>query len=170
MSGPSLCLSTMLGALEAISSGASGSRSLAAYGLTDTEWDLATGKNAWVGGDRQIVRRALEALTYGSIDVVGLPRFDIPAEYVAAVIAHFVAPINMLVACNFMSGVMPTTDTLHTRAEPENISASHLLSLVSLAKSADLVKFQRRFEEMVGRQLAHLVPDVALPPEEQLPE
>ena len=129
-------------------------RNLAAFGLTDGDWEVVTGADPWLSGDRHIARRAVEALVFGSMDAVGIARFEPPAEYIAAVIAFFVAPVNLIAAASYMSGKMPTSDTLHTQADYDNIDPSHLLSLISQVSSQDLEKFRRRFEESVGKKMA----------------
>src|SRR5439155_17593110 len=40
-------------------------------------------------------RRCVEACVYGTLDFVGYPRFPAPVEFIAAVIAYYVHPVNM---------------------------------------------------------------------------
>src|SRR5204863_3870880 len=39
-------------------------------------------------------RRCVEACVYGTLDFVGYPRFPAPVEFIAAVIAYYVHPVN----------------------------------------------------------------------------
>src|SRR5437660_8261969 len=38
--------------------------------------------------------RCVEACVYGTLDFVGYPRFPAPVEFIAAVIAYYVHPVN----------------------------------------------------------------------------
>src|SRR5690554_7441406 len=39
--------------------------------------------------------RSVEACVYGTLDFVGYPRFPAPVEFIAAVIAYYVHPVNI---------------------------------------------------------------------------
>src|SRR5699024_10367394 len=47
-------------------------------------------------------RRCVEACVYGTLDSVGYPRFPAPDEFIAAVIAYYVHPVNIQTACLIM--------------------------------------------------------------------
>src|SRR5207253_9435752 len=49
-------------------------------------------------------RRCVEACVYGTLDFVGYPRFPAPVEFIAAVIAYYVHPVNIQTACLIMEG------------------------------------------------------------------
>lgn len=85
----------------------------------------------WLRGDRGRARRAIEAFAYGGLDVIGLPRFPLPAEFVASVIATQVAPANWMTACVIMSGVEWTENVILNREEPLNAEVlfSHVLRI-----------------------------------------
>src|SRR5262245_61623947 len=59
-------------------------------------------KNAY--SDRSRARRCVEACVYGTLDFVGYPRFPAPVEFIAAVIAYYVHPVNIQTACLIMEG------------------------------------------------------------------
>src|SRR5438132_9271420 len=44
------------------------------------------------------------ACVYGTLDFVGYPRFPAPVEFIAAVIAYYVHPVNIQTACLIMEG------------------------------------------------------------------
>src|SRR5262249_61330251 len=46
----------------------------------------------------------VEACVYGTLDFVGYPRFPAPVEFIAAVIAYYVHPVNIQTACLIMEG------------------------------------------------------------------
>src|SRR4051794_41311124 len=48
--------------------------------------------------------RCVEACVYGTLDFVGYPRFPAPVEFIAAVIAYYVHPVNIQTACLIMEG------------------------------------------------------------------
>src|SRR5207245_1986800 len=41
---------------------------------------------------------------YGTLDFVGYPRFPAPVEFIAAVIAYYVHPVNIQTACLIVIG------------------------------------------------------------------
>src|SRR5206468_10949111 len=47
-----------------------------------------------ISTDRSRARRCVEACVYGTLDFVGYPRFPAPVEFIAAVIAYYVHPVN----------------------------------------------------------------------------
>src|SRR5205814_9264803 len=53
--------------------------------------------------DRSRARRCVEACVYGTLDFVGYPRFPAPVEFIAAVIAYYVHPVNIQTACLIIS-------------------------------------------------------------------
>ena len=72
--------------------------------LTTDEYAFLTGSALWLPTDRSRARRAVEAAVYGALDYVGFPRFPAPAEFIAAVIATYVQPVNVMSACAIMDG------------------------------------------------------------------
>src|SRR5437762_11829647 len=59
---------------------------------------------SWIATDRSRARRCVEACVYGTLDFVGYPRFPAPVEFIAAVIAYYVHPVNIQTACLIMEG------------------------------------------------------------------
>src|SRR5205807_10390869 len=57
-----------------------------------------------IATDRSRARRCVEACVYGTLDFVGYPRFPAPVEFIAAVIAYYVHPVNIQTACLIMEG------------------------------------------------------------------
>lgn len=68
------------------------------YGLSQADWELVTQKEPWNVEQRQKARSIIAECVMISLTISGLPAQQLPAQYVAAVIAHIVAPSNMLVA------------------------------------------------------------------------
>src|SRR5260370_33585266 len=75
-------------------------RSVSAF-LLNRSSDL---NKVWIATDRSRARRCVEACVYGTLDFVGYPRFPAPVEFIAAVIAYYVHPVNIQTACLIMEG------------------------------------------------------------------
>src|SRR5690348_5090532 len=72
--------------------------------LTEDDFDFLTSNKVWIATDRSRARRCVEACVYGTLDFVGYPRFPAPVEFIAAVIAYYVHPVNVQTACLIMEG------------------------------------------------------------------
>lgn len=94
--------------------------------LTTEDFNFLTTENPWTARDRSQGRKAVEAVVYGSLDFLGLPRFAIPAEFIAAAIAYFVHPVNIMTACSFMDRCEWSENIINGVEEP--VSASMLLA------------------------------------------
>src|SRR5882757_11491192 len=73
--------------------------------LTEDDFDCLTSNKVWIATDRSRARRCVDACVYGTLDLVGSPRFPAPVEFIAAVIADYVHPVNNQTACIIMEGV-----------------------------------------------------------------
>src|SRR5437762_12228072 len=71
---------------------------------TEDDFDFLTSNKVWIATDRSRARRCVEACVYGTLDFVGYPRFPAPVEFIAAVIAYYVHPVNIQTACLIMEG------------------------------------------------------------------
>lgn len=92
--------------------------------LIEEDFAFLTTTKPWINVDRSRARRCMEAATYGSIDVLGLPRIVVPAEFISGVIALFVSPVNTLSACAIMDGVEWSDNSLNGIEAP--VSANEL--------------------------------------------
>src|SRR5437899_7575170 len=63
--------------------------------LTEDDFDFLTSNKVWIATDRSRARRCVEACVYGTLDFVGYTRFPAPVEFIAAVIAYYVHPVNI---------------------------------------------------------------------------
>src|SRR5256885_9940861 len=61
--------------------------------LTEDDLDVLTSNNVCIATDRSRARRCVEACVYGTLDLVGYPRFPAPVECIAAVMADYVHPV-----------------------------------------------------------------------------
>src|SRR5579863_9864901 len=84
--------------------------------LTEDDFDFLTRNKVWIATDRSRARRCVEACVYGTLDFVGYPRFPAPVEFIAAVIAYYVNPVNIQTACLIMVGAELFAFTVCVRA------------------------------------------------------
>src|SRR5205085_3950572 len=75
--------------------------------------DFLTSNKVWIATDRSRARRCVEACVYGTLDFVGYPRFPAPVEFIAAVIAYYVHPVNIQTACLIMEGAEFTENIIN---------------------------------------------------------
>ena len=125
-------------------------------GVNDAEMRLCRGDAPWIGTDRPSIVRTLESLLYGSLDVLGLPRIRIPAEYVASVLVTVVKPLNIALACSWMQREgSAALEALVTSAEVggniEPVSAERLFALCcelydTTVRSEASASFDRRMD------------------------
>ena len=89
------------GMLSAIRRGAYNG-TLAPLGVSEEDFELATRDEVWTRNDRQSVVQTIEAVAHGGMDLLALPRLELPAEYLAAIIATIVRPVNFQIACRWL--------------------------------------------------------------------
>src|SRR5437764_11683658 len=90
--------------------------------------------------DRSRARRCVEACVYGTLDFVGYPRFPAPVEFIAAVIAYYVHPVNIHTACLIMEGAEFTENII--RSEEwfgRNAGTDVVCSLLLVREYADFI-------------------------------
>src|SRR5690606_12861840 len=98
--------------------------------LTEDDCDFLTSNKVWSATDRSRPRRCVAACVYGTLDFVGYPRFPAPVEFIAAVIAYYVLPVNIHTACVLLEGHELTDSIINGVERP--------------VKAADLVAFALR--------------------------
>src|SRR5258707_15404480 len=62
--------------------------------LIEDDFDFLRRNEVWIATVRSRARRCVEACVYGTLDFVGYPRFPAPVEFIAALIAYYVQPVN----------------------------------------------------------------------------
>lgn len=153
-------LAIMLSAMSVLARGSA--ESLASLGVSEPDFKLTTGSVPWLAADRQRVRNTLDAVLHGAMDATGQPRFEVSAEYVAAALAMFVAPVNLQVACRWMESARPVDDlaaSSDTSASPLTAQQMHALCILALGDDAALAAFRDKFEKRVNLSIAHAVED-----------
>src|SRR5699024_11735863 len=81
--------------------------------ISEDDFDFLTSNKVWIATDRSRARRCVEACVYGTLDFVGSPRFPAPVEFIAAVIAYYVHPVNIQTACLIMEGAEFTENIIN---------------------------------------------------------
>lgn len=103
---------------------------LETIGLSNEDFKKVTSDVPWTGQDRNRVTAALNTLMSGVLDTAGVPRFALPAEWVAACIAVFVSPINVSLACCYVERPGSAAEIGSGEEEFEKCTAKQLFSLI----------------------------------------
>ncbi len=121
-----------------------------AFGVSEKEYGLMSGSTPWLATDRSTVRRVLDCMIWGIMDSVGVPRFQPPMEYIAAVLSTFVSGNNLMVACRWIEGGQRAEDVIGDRsADSVHIDAHRLFSFIILLRGQDKA-VRDQFEKRVG--------------------
>ena len=105
----------------------------------------------------------LHILINASVDALGLPRFDLPAEYIAAGISLFVSPVNVHAACVFAPPCFSSEDQGRSRSPPSvgRVTSAQLFALViQLYSSTDRISARGQFEKNTRIALSRVEPSV----------
>src|SRR5579883_2186399 len=78
--------------------------------LTEDDFDFLTSNKVWIATDRSRARRCVEACAYVTLAFVGYPRFPAPVEFIPAVSAYYVHPVNIQTTCLIMEDTEFLTD------------------------------------------------------------
>lgn len=119
---------------------------LQTLGITQTAFEVLSGPIPWVGGQLHSNRQTLDTLIYGSLEIGGIDRFPLPAEFIAANIAHYISPCNIMQACKMVEGPRSMVDLATENIEAERMSASQLFAIVMQIKTIDMSNFKVNFE------------------------
>lgn len=150
-----LSLQIAKGSMSILCKGA-GTGDIERYGISPEEFKKVTGPAPWGIDDRDVVEKVLEVIQYGIMDMQRLPRFDVPAEYKAGVIAMIVHPVNLMAACRFME----VSDSQAQLSKPDGegsdpVRAARLFSLVlGLVNDSHTDACKGIFEKRTGLAIA----------------
>ena len=148
--GGMLSLETARGAMRLVTEASYGSL-FQSLGVTREDYGLVTGPAPWTGVDRQRVRQTIDAFSAGVMDLVGVARFEMPAEYLAAVVATFVHPVNIMVACRWLENQRPADYLQGASSTPVTVDPAEVFCLVcDLLDDDRASKVRSAFEKRVG--------------------
>src|SRR5207245_11387065 len=74
-----------------------------------------------------------------SLDFVGYPRFPAPVEFIAAVIAYYVHPVNIQTACLIMEGAEFTENIINGVERPVKAAELFAFTLRVRAGNTDVL-------------------------------
>src|SRR5690625_3339820 len=86
--------------------------------LTVDDLVFLTSNIVWIANNRSFARRFVDTCVYGTLDFVGYPRFSASVEFIAAVIAYYVHPVNIQTACLIMEGAEFTENIINGVERP----------------------------------------------------
>lgn len=108
-------------------------------GCTEADWKMVRGSKPWLGKDRPRVVRLLEGCFYGLIDTLGVPRFEVPAEFVAGTITIICHPTNYWVASAWLGNQRSSEDILSEDIEGiEEVKPQQIFALCLEAESDEI--------------------------------
>src|SRR5712692_11920975 len=111
----------------------------AVWDLTEDDFDFLTSNKVWLATDRSRARRCDEACGYGTLDLVGYPRFPAPVEFIAAVIAYYVHPVNIQTACLIIEGAEFTENIINRAERPANDAELFAFTLRVRERNTDVL-------------------------------
>ena len=151
-----LSFETALGAMQLVKRSDYGSL-FQSLGVTGEDYQLTCGTAVWTGMDRARVRQTLDAFSAGTMDLVGVSRFELPAEYLAAVIVMFVHPVNVMIACRWMENMRPAEIIVGASSTPVTVDPAEVFALCCDLMADDRGSAARAsFEKQVGIAQARL--------------
>src|SRR5436853_354103 len=112
--------------------------------LTEDDFDFLTSNKVWIATDRSRARRCVEACVYGTLDFVGYPRFPAPVEFIAAVIAYYVHPVNIQTACFIMEGAEFTENIINGVERPVKAAECSRLPCVYAQETLTFLLTQKK--------------------------
>jgi len=145
-------LSVALGIMRALKLGTANS-DLQALGLANSDVNLLTGQQTWMGEDRLQAMRSLDATIYGTIDKMGLPRFEMSAEWIATHIYVYVRPENYHQACAWSARTKSVDDDTGQTSDPVTAAELHRY-LVRLNDDGGGEEFRYQFDKKVSAKVA----------------
>src|SRR5437763_1188173 len=111
----------------------------AVWVLTEVVLDFRRGNKVGMATAASLVGRCVEACVYGTLDFVGYPRFPAPVEFIAAVIAYYVHPVNIQTACLIMEGAEFTENIINGVERPVKAAELFAFTLRVRAGNTDVL-------------------------------
>lgn len=127
-------------------------------GISQSDFELVSDRKVWLRAHIPVVMRTFNALLYGTLEVQGIPKIIVPAEYVAAVVASFVAPENRMLACVWLAqehktgaSAIELSARAHSTAQMGTTSGDQLFALVlQLSNNDASTEARKNFRARLG--------------------
>lgn len=122
-------------------------------GVSAHEFQILTQDEHWVRPNKTPVQNSLQALRDGFADTVGYMPFQVPAEYIAALICTFVRPVNWHVAASWFAAISVPASELAAgdSGSSESLSARQLFALIMLA-AGECEQFKATHDSKVAKE------------------
>ena len=123
-------------------------RDVSIMDISEDDFEFIISDGLFLPVDRSRCRRIIEAIIYGALDYVGYPRLAAPAEFVAAAIAYYIHPVNIMTACVIMEGCEFTETVIKGVERPLTARElfSHVLRIKADADNLRDVETNLRFK------------------------
>src|SRR5207245_542163 len=107
--------------------------------LTEDDFDFLTSNKVWIVIDRFVLRRCFTASVFGRLDFVESFGFPASVEFIAAVIAYYVHPVNIQTACLIMEGAEFTENIINGVERPVKAAELFAFTLRVRAGNTDVL-------------------------------
>lgn len=129
-----------------------------ALGVKKQDWELLSQAGPWHLPDKARVIRVINALVYGSCEMIGHQRMVIPAEYIACMIAGVVKAVNWRTAAIWMAldrntgvGALELASQSATNNALQQVTAEQLNALVICCVVSDKdSQVRKQFRQNLG--------------------
>src|SRR5262249_42645758 len=98
-----------------------------------------TSNKVWIANVLSRGRRCVGDFVYGRVVFVGYARFPAPVEFIAAVIAYYVHPVNIQTACLIMEGAEFTENIINGVERPVKAAELFAFTLRVRAGNTDVL-------------------------------
>lgn len=122
-----------------------------ALGINAQDFELVNDGMPWDFSNKHRVIATLNALIHGTVQILGLPKIVVPAEYIAALIVACVDPANRMLACTFIAGerqvgpgALEGSARASSTSQIDPTSADQLFALVCLLSANEHANSARR--------------------------
>lgn len=129
----------------------------AALGVSEDDLELTHGEMMWQRQHVHTVLKTLNSLMFGTLEIMGMPKINIPAEFQAALIATFVAPVNRIGCCilfeqeNKIGGVASEIANNAENFGVDRVARDQLFALVlELSSRDESTQARLDFKERLG--------------------
>lgn len=130
-------------------------------GITPEEFDLLAEPLPWLRETMPHLVRSMNAIIFGALEKLTLPKIVVPAEYVACVISAVVHPCNIMAMCIIMAterstgvGAMELAARQASPTQIDHTSADQLFAICCILANKDRSNLaRRRLREKLGLRI-----------------